>query len=75
MNSLGLLGSFQTVELSCQEIAEALKGTSMPVFVKNPVNAELSLWIGALERLDLMGLKHLSAIHRGGHTAEKNACN
>jgi chorismate mutase len=58
---------------SVQEIAEALRGTGIPVLVKNPVNAELSLWIGALERLELMGLKDLTAIHRGGHTPEKKA--
>lgn len=48
-----------------QEIAEALKGTDVPVLVKNPVNADLPLWLGALERLAVMGVRKLGAIHRG----------
>ncbi|MBI2522245.1 MAG: bifunctional 3-deoxy-7-phosphoheptulonate synthase/chorismate mutase type II [Bdellovibrio sp.] len=55
-----------------QEIAEALKGTDAVVMVKNPVNAELSLWIGALERLNASGLSKLVAIHRGFSGAENN---
>jgi chorismate mutase len=50
---------------SVQEIAEALKGVDIPVFVKNPVNADLSLWIGALERMYAAGIQRLVAIHRG----------
>lgn len=50
---------------SVQEIAEALKGTDIPVFVKNPINPDLQLWIGALERLDRAGIHRLAAIHRG----------
>ncbi|MBT5615835.1 MAG: bifunctional 3-deoxy-7-phosphoheptulonate synthase/chorismate mutase type II [Flavobacteriales bacterium] len=48
-----------------QEIAEALQGTNIPVMVKNPVNAELPLWIGALERINKSGTNKLIAIHRG----------
>lgn len=48
-----------------QEIADALKGVDIPVFVKNPVNPDLELWIGALERINNAGLKHLGAVHRG----------
>lgn len=48
-----------------QEIAEALQGVDIPVLVKNPVNPDLELWIGALERLSAVGLTHLGAIHRG----------
>lgn len=48
-----------------QEIAEALKGVDIPVFVKNPIHPEPGLWIGALERLHAMGLTKLAAIHRG----------
>lgn len=48
-----------------QEIADALTGTDIPVLVKNPVNPDLELWIGALERLGNAGLKRLGAIHRG----------
>ena len=48
-----------------QDIAQALKGVDIPVMVKNPINADLQLWIGALERLNLAGVKKLLAIHRG----------
>ena len=48
-----------------QEIADVLKGTDQVVMVKNPVNPDVQLWIGALERLNQAGLKNLVAIHRG----------
>ncbi|MFZ9190909.1 MAG: 3-deoxy-7-phosphoheptulonate synthase, partial [Schleiferiaceae bacterium] len=48
-----------------QEIAEALKGSAVPVLVKNPIHADVGLWLGALERLDKMGLSDLAAVHRG----------
>ena len=48
-----------------QEIADALKGTDIPVLVKNPVNPDVELWIGALERLNMAGLKKIGIIHRG----------
>ncbi len=48
-----------------QEIAEALAGTQQKVLVKNPIHPELGLWLGALERLDKVGLDHLAAVHRG----------
>lgn len=48
-----------------QEIADALKGVDIPVLVKNPVNPDLELWIGAMERINNAGLKRLGAIHRG----------
>ena len=54
-----------------QEIADALKGTDIPVLVKNPVNPDLDLWIGALERLNRAGVKKLGVIHRGFSTFEK----
>ena len=54
-----------------QEIADALKGTDIPVLVKNPVNADLDLWIGALERLNGAGVKKLGVIHRGFSTFDK----
>ncbi len=54
-----------------QEIADALKGADIPVLVKNPVNADLDLWIGALERLNRAGIKKLGVIHRGFSTFEK----
>jgi chorismate mutase len=54
-----------------QEIADALKGVDIPVFVKNPVNPDLDLWIGALERINNAGLKRLAAIHRGFSSYDK----
>ncbi len=54
-----------------QEIADALKGVEIPVLVKNPVNPDLELWIGALERLNRAGIKKLAAIHRGFSTYDK----
>lgn len=54
-----------------QEIADALKGTDIPVLVKNPVNQDLDLWIGALERLNRAGIKKLGVIHRGFSTFDK----
>ncbi len=50
---------------SVQELAEALKGVDIPVMVKNPLNPDVALWVGALERLNRVGLKKLIAIHRG----------
>lgn len=54
-----------------QEIAEALQGVDIPVLVKNPVNPDLELWIGALERLSKVGLTKLGAIHRGFSSYDK----
>lgn len=54
-----------------QEIAEALRGTDIPVLVKNPVNPDLDLWIGALERLNREGVKKLGVIHRGFSSSQK----
>ena len=48
-----------------QEIADALQDTDIPVLVKNPVNPDLDLWIGALERLNRAGVRKLGVIHRG----------
>jgi chorismate mutase len=50
---------------SVQEIAEALKGTDTTVLIKNPVNADLKLWIGAIERLQKVGINSIGLIHRG----------
>lgn len=55
-----------------QEIADALRGTDIPVLVKNPVNPDLELWIGAFERLNRAGIKKLAAIHRGFSQYEKS---
>ena len=56
---------------SVQEIADALRGVDVPVFVKNPINPDLHLWIGALERLGGAGLTRLAAIHRGFNWFER----
>ncbi len=50
---------------SVQQLADALQGTDIPVFIKNPVSPDLRLWIGAFERFQKAGVKQLAAIHRG----------
>lgn len=55
-----------------QEIADALKGTDKIVLVKNPVNPDLPLWLGAIERLSSANIKKLGVIHRGFSTYEKS---
>jgi chorismate mutase len=63
------IGARTTVNpFSVQEIADALKGTDIPVFVKNPINPDVQLWAGALERVNNAGIKKLAAVHRGFHT-------
>lgn len=62
---------------SVQEVADALAGMDVPVMVKNPVNPDLSLWLGAIERLYKAGIRHIAVIHRGfsyyGETRFRNA--
>lgn len=55
-----------------QELADSLQGVDIPVLVKNPVNPDVGLWIGALERLERSGIKTLGAIHRGVSQFEKS---
>lgn len=61
---------------SVQEIADQLVGIDIPVFVKNPINPDLQLWIGALERINQAGITKMAAIHRGfsshEHTSYRN---
>lgn len=60
------VGARTTVNpFAVQEIADALRGTDIPVLVKNPVNPDLELWLGAIERLNDAGIHRLAAIHRG----------
>jgi len=60
------IGARTTVNpFSVQEIADALEGQDIPVLVKNPINPDLQLWIGALERIHRAGITKLGAIHRG----------
>jgi chorismate mutase len=68
------VGARSTVNpFTVQEIADALRGVDVPVMVKNPVNPDLSLWIGALERINNAGITKLAAIHRGFSSHEKTA--
>jgi chorismate mutase len=63
------IGARTTVNpFAVQELADALAGTGKPVMVKNPVNPDLALWIGAIERLERAGLTDIAAIHRGFST-------
>ncbi|MBN1598140.1 MAG: bifunctional 3-deoxy-7-phosphoheptulonate synthase/chorismate mutase type II [Bacteroidales bacterium] len=55
-----------------QEIADALNGVDIPVLIKNPVNPDVELWIGAFERINQAGIKKLAAIHRGFSTYGKS---
>ncbi|MDH5396995.1 MAG: bifunctional 3-deoxy-7-phosphoheptulonate synthase/chorismate mutase type II [Cyclobacteriaceae bacterium] len=60
------IGARTTVNpFSVQEICDVLKGVDIPVMVKNPINPDLQLWLGAIERLSAVGLKKIAAIHRG----------
>lgn len=52
-----------------QEIAEVLRGVDIPVFIKNPIHAEIGLWIGAIERFQKMGITQIGNIFRGFHTS------
>lgn len=66
------IGARSTVNpFTVQEIAQALRGIDKPVLVKNPVNPDLALWIGALERLLGQDVKNLGVIHRGFSTYQK----
>ena len=60
------IGARTTVNpFAVQEIADALRGTNIPVMIKNPINPDVNLWIGAFERLQQAGITDLTAIHRG----------
>ncbi len=56
---------------SVQDIADALTGVNIPVFVKNPINPDLQLWMGALERIERAGITRMAAIHRGFNWFER----
>ena len=60
------IGARTTVNpFAVQEVADVLKGVNIPVILKNPINPDLSLWLGGMERLQNAGLTQLAAIHRG----------
>jgi chorismate mutase len=66
------IGARTTVNpFSVQEVADALKGVDIPVMVKNPINPDVELWLGAFERLSRAGIKTMAAIHRGFSSFEK----
>ncbi|MFL0162875.1 chorismate mutase [Aquirufa salirivi] len=66
------IGARTTVNpFNVQDLADALKGVDIPVLVKNPVNPDLALWVGAFERLQGSGIKKLGAIHRGFSNAQE----
>lgn len=56
---------------SVQEIADALKGSNVPVFIKNAINPDLNLWVGAIERIQNSGIQKVTAIHRGFSSYQK----
>ncbi len=60
-----------TNPFAMQELADALRGTDMPVLVKNPVNPDIELWIGAIQRLWNAGLRNIGVIHRGFSSYDK----
>jgi len=67
------IGARTTVSpFNVQSIADALKGVDVPVLIKNPVNPDLELWIGAVERLNASGINKLAVIHRGFSSYEKS---
>ncbi|HUM97942.1 MAG TPA: chorismate mutase [Chitinophagaceae bacterium] len=72
------IGARTTVNpFSVQEVADALRGVDIPVLIKNPVNPDMELWIGAVERIARAGIKNIGLIHRGfssyGNTEYRNA--
>lgn len=72
------IGARTTVNpFSVQEVADALRGVDVPVLIKNPINPDLELWLGAVERVAKAGIKQIGLIHRGfssyGNTQYRNA--
>ncbi|MBN2172760.1 MAG: bifunctional 3-deoxy-7-phosphoheptulonate synthase/chorismate mutase type II [Bacteroidales bacterium] len=66
------IGARTTVNpFSMEELAGVLKGVDIPVMIKNPVNPDLNLWIGALERFNQAGINRLAAVHRGFYFFDK----
>ena len=60
------IGARTTVNpFSVQEVADALKGVDIPVLIKNPINPDIDLWQGALERIEQAGIENIGLIHRG----------
>lgn len=57
---------------SIQELASSVEGVDIPIMIKNPVNPDLSLWIGAIERFHMAGIKRIAAVHRGFYLFDKS---
>ena len=57
-----------TSPIAVQQIADALAGVDVPVLIKNPMNPDLELWLGAIERMQRAGVRHIVAVHRGFST-------
>lgn len=67
------IGARTTVNpFQVQEIADALKGSNVGVMVKNPINPDINLWLGAIERIEKSGIEHIAAIHRGFQSSEQS---
>ena len=67
------IGARTTVSpFAVQEIANALQGTDVKVMIKNPINPDLKLWVGAIERISKAGIEEIAVIHRGFSSFEKN---
>ena len=67
------IGARTTVNpFTVQEIADALKGSGVAVYIKNPINPDIQLWIGALERIQNAGIKEIGIIHRGFSSYRKS---
>lgn len=67
------IGARTTVNpFAVQEIADALSGTDIPVLIKNPINPDLSLWMGAIERIYKAGIRRIGVIHRGFSSHRKS---
>ena len=60
-----------TNPFAMQALADAMRGLKIPVLVKNPVNPDIELWLGALERINQAGIKQLGVIHRGFSSYDK----
>jgi chorismate mutase len=61
-----------TSPFAVQEIAEVLRGVDIPVMIKNPMNPDIELWIGAIERMNKAGITKIMAVHRGFSTYREN---
>ncbi len=76
MNNIDVIwiGARTTVNpFQVQQLADALQGVSIPVMIKNPVNPDVDLWLGAIERFEKAGITNIAAIHRGFSSYNKQS--